>query len=60
MRPLCNERIPSETHSVCPELVEGLPFLLSSAEGEGQGFDRLSPNGRGILVFGISSSLGAA
>jgi hypothetical protein len=26
-----------------PEPVEGLPFLLS----EGQGFDELSPNGKG-------------
>jgi hypothetical protein len=32
-------------HSVCPELVEGVPFFKIAAEEEGQGFDKLSPNG---------------
>ncbi len=31
-------------NTVRPELVEGLSLILS-AEGEGQGFDKLSPNG---------------
>ena len=29
--------------TVCPELVEGLPFLPDNKKG--QGFDKLSPNG---------------
>jgi hypothetical protein len=31
---------------VRPEPVEGLPFLVTGSQ-EGQGFDRLSPNGNG-------------
>ena len=35
-----------ETRSVRPEPVEGLPFFFFfSGPKEGQGFDRLSPNG---------------
>jgi hypothetical protein len=33
-----------ETRSVRPELVEGLSFHLGRLK-QGQGFDRLSPNG---------------
>ena len=35
------------THSVRPELVEGLSFTSSNPQ-EGQGFDKLSPNGSGV------------
>lgn len=31
--------------SVRPELVEGSYFLFSPSTGEGQGFDKLGPNG---------------
>jgi hypothetical protein len=31
--------------TVRPERVEGLSFISSAAVKEGQGFDRLSPNG---------------
>jgi DNA polymerase-3 subunit alpha len=34
-----------EERSVRPELVEGDSFTSSSARGEGEGFDKLSPNG---------------
>jgi hypothetical protein len=47
-----------ETRSVRPELVEGLSFLAGVVGREGQGFDRLSPNGGG-LVGRRFSSLGA-
>ena len=30
---------------VRPELVEGLPFFKPTIEEQGQGFDKLSPNG---------------
>jgi len=33
------------THPVRPELVEGLSFVFTRAGREGQGFDKLSPNG---------------
>jgi hypothetical protein len=33
------------THTVRPELVEGLSFLLFAGREEGQGFDKLSSNG---------------
>jgi hypothetical protein len=35
---------------VCPELVEGLPFLSGSERQKREGFDRLSPNGVGGFV----------
>jgi hypothetical protein len=41
---LMGEIEPRGPHSVRPELVEGLPFLLT-VKREGHGFDRLSPNG---------------
>ncbi|HEX7875242.1 MAG TPA: dihydrolipoamide acetyltransferase family protein [Sphingobium sp.] len=34
--------------SVRPEPVEGLSFSVPDAKGEGEGFDRLSPNGGGV------------
>ena len=37
------------TKPACPELVEGPSFL--GAKVEGQGFDKLSPNGREYLSF---------
>jgi hypothetical protein len=33
------------TPTVRPELVEGLSFFLTEEGREGQGFDKLSPNG---------------
>jgi hypothetical protein len=33
--------------TVRPELVEGLPFCGRKGKKEGQGFDKLSPNGFG-------------
>jgi hypothetical protein len=47
------------THSVRPELVEGLSFFSAPGEGEGQGFDKLSPNGVGMR-FAAASSRGAS
>jgi hypothetical protein len=34
--------------SGCPEPVEGLSFLFQPGK-EGQGFDKLSPNGFGVI-----------
>ena len=39
-------------NTVRPELVEGLSFSLV-AEKEGQGFDKLSPNGFGTVGVGF-------
>ncbi|HEX9932938.1 MAG TPA: hypothetical protein VGB08_08870 [Allosphingosinicella sp.] len=36
-----------DPHSVRPEPVEGLPFFFPIGAKEGQGFDKLSPNGPG-------------
>jgi hypothetical protein len=38
-----------ETRSVRPEPVEGLSFS-SAAHEEGQGFDKLSPNGVSLIL----------
>jgi len=35
--------------TVRPELVEGLPFFLAAGRREGQGFDKLGPNGFWVL-----------
>jgi len=45
-----------ETRSVRPELVEGLSFFAAFVGKEGQGFDRLSPNGGGLVSLHIPSS----
>jgi hypothetical protein len=49
------------TRSVRPELVEGLPFSSGAREKEGQGFDRLSPNGgwslRGLMTRSVRPEL---
>ena len=37
------------TLSDCPELVEGLSFFLRWKKKKGQGFDKLSPNGAGVV-----------
>ncbi len=37
--------ISSTKHIVRPEPVEGLPLFSTSSAKEGQGFDKLSPNG---------------
>ena len=34
--------------TVCAELVEA-PYFVAPVAGEGQGFDRLSPNGNGAI-----------
>jgi hypothetical protein len=45
-----------ETRSVRPEPVEGLSFPLASVEREGQGFDKLSPNGVGLVCIHLFPS----
>jgi len=53
-----NERHHSNPKTVRPELVEGLPFFFFSPslsphgkKKEGQGFDKLSPNGEGVSAL---------
>jgi NADH-quinone oxidoreductase subunit K len=44
-----------EPQTVCPELVEGLSFFGCDGAEEGQGFDKLSPNG---IYYGCRRMIG--
>ena len=48
--------MPLATRYVRPEPVEGLSFFRVAEKREGQGFDKLSPNGFGVVCFRAPST----